>query len=142
MGKITSFSGPNRFLSNFWPAIVHLDGVDYPTVEHAYVAAKTLDTIKRAEVHRAATPGEAKRIGRKLQLRPDWDDVKVQVMADLLRQKFAHPALRDMLLATGNAELIEGNTWGDRFWGQCPVGVGENHLGRLLMELRAGLALV
>jgi len=133
---IDSFQGPHRFLSNFWPAVVMLDGVEYPTVEHAYVAAKTLDPSARAQVAAIETPGAVKRFGRSLKLREDWDDVKLGIMSDLLRQKFTHPELRAMLTATGTQELIEGNTWGDTFWGVCR-GKGENHLGRILMAVRA-----
>ena len=136
MAEITSFHGEHRFLSNFWPAPVVLDGVTYPTVEHAYVAAKTTDLERRAEIAQVERPGEVKRIGRKLKLRDDWEAVKLSVMADLVRQKFAHPELRRMLLDTGDANLVEGNTWGDTFWGVCR-GQGKNHLGRILMEVRA-----
>ena len=71
-------------------------------------------------------------MGRIVELRPDWENIKINVMASLVAQKFMQPHLRDMLLATGDAKLIEGNTWGDRFWGQCS-GVGENQLGKILM---------
>jgi hypothetical protein len=135
--RITSFFGGYRFLSNFWPARVRLDGDPflYPTVEHAYQAAKT-DLRSRAALHSARTPVEAKRQGRTLLLLPDWESRRLTVMRELLRQKFAHPDLRRLLLATGDAELVEGNTWGDTFWGVCK-GCGQNHLGRQLMAIRA-----
>ena len=132
---IDSFTGENRFLSNFWPAEVELDGMIFPTVEHAYVAAKTLDMEERRKIQAVATPGQVKRLGRKLVLRPDWEDVKLFVMEDLVRQKFQHADLRQLLLATGDQELVEGNTWGDTFWGVC-FDVGLNHLGLILMEVR------
>lgn len=138
---IRSFMGPYRFLSNFWLAEVSLDGVVYPSVEHAYVAAKTLDLGVRAAIAEVDTPGKVKRMGRKLVLRDDWEDVKLQVMEDLLRQKFAPgTALRTQLDLTGSSHLEEGNTWGDTFWGVCR-GVGENHLGKLLMKIRTGTLL-
>lgn len=137
MSEITSFSGEYRFLSNFWPANVTDEEHRYATVEHAYQAAKTASASHRREILHANTAGIAKRLGRRVPIRPDWEDVKVGVMRELLRQKFAEPTLRAKLLATGTALLVEGNTWGDRFWGQCPVGVGENWLGRLLMEIRS-----
>lgn len=135
---ITSFEdGPYRFLSNFWPSEVELDCVHYPTVEHAYQAAKTFDPYHREIVRGFLNPAHAKRAGRRFKCRPDWADVKVQVMRVLLRQKFGpRRALAAKLEATGDAELIEGNGWGDTFWGVCD-GEGENHLGRLLMEIRA-----
>lgn len=136
--EITSFHGEHRFLSNFWPAGVVLDGELYPSVEHAYVAAKTLDTAERAKVRAVEKPGDVKRLGRKLQLRPDWDAVKLGVMADLVAQKFQHPELREKLLATGDTTLVEGNTWGDTFWGVCR-GKGANHLGKILMATREQL---
>lgn len=132
---IGPFQGDYRFLSNFWPAKVTLDGVEYPTVEHAYVAAKTLNNELRASVLACASPGDAKRLGRRFSLRPDWDDVKLGVMESLLRQKFAITALKAKLVATHPHELVELNTWGDTFWGVCR-GSGANHLGRLLMMIR------
>lgn len=132
---IDSFSGKYRFLSNFYPAKVSLDGWDFPTVEHAFQAAKTLDSNKRRQIQQAASPGDAKRLGRTVNLRADWEDVKIDVMRQLLRRKFADPFLLSQLLATGTEELIEGNWWRDTFWGVCN-GVGENHLGKLLMEIR------
>ena len=137
MRVIDSFQGEHRFLSNFWPAEVALDGVVYPSVEHAYVASKTLDLSARHVILKS-TPGQAKRYGRTLALRPDWESVKLAVMAGLLVQKFRHPELAALLRATGDAELVEGNTWGDTFWGVCK-GKGANNLGRMLMEIRSSL---
>lgn len=135
---ITSFRGEYRFLSNFYPAWVVFDGVEYATVEHAYQAAKTLDLVARATVANAHGAGAAKRLGKILDIRPEWESVKVDVMLALVRQKFSDPALRSKLLGTGNAQLVEGNTWNDRFWGVCE-GQGENHLGRILMQVRSEL---
>jgi N-glycosidase YbiA len=135
VNRIDSFRGQYRFLSNFSPAEIYFDDVLYSTVEHAYQAAKTLDLREREQVQRAPSAGDAKRLGRKVTKRDDWEQVKVKLMRMLLRKKFEHPVLADMLLETGDAELIEGNTWGDTFWGQCG-GRGENWLGRLLMQVR------
>jgi len=141
---ITKFDGNYRFLSNFWSATVELDGMFFRNVEAAYQAAKTLD-MKLRDGFQPMTGSEAKREGKRIPIRPDWDEVKLGVMEHLLRQKFPsrHTRLAQQLLATGNAPLIEGNTWGDTFWGICR-GKGSNHLGRLLMqirdELRAGQA--
>jgi ribA/ribD-fused uncharacterized protein len=133
---ITRFS--RTFLSNFWPVRVVLDGVEYPTVEHAYQAAKTLDSAERRRILAASTAGRAKKLGRRTRIRPDWDAVKLDVMRDLLMQKFSCDSLRSALLATGDAPLVEVNTWSDYFWGVCN-GIGENHLGKLLMQLRTQL---
>jgi ribA/ribD-fused uncharacterized protein len=135
MNTIDSFDGEYRFLSNFWPCVVVYDGITYPSTEHYYVAMKTTDPSLRKQASLVSTSGQVKKFGRTLELRPDWDDVKLQVMEYALKQKFADPELRAKLIATGDAELIEGNWWGDVFWGVCK-GKGENHLGRLLMKLR------
>lgn len=137
---IYNFTGEYRFLSNFWPCRIVFDRLIYPSVEHAYVAAKTLNPAERAFVRKCClSPGDAKRFGRELTLRRDWDAVKLAVMEDFLRQKFApHTPLAEKLLATGDAKLVEGNTWGDTFWGRCR-GKGRNHLGNLLMIIREEL---
>ena len=134
--RITSFSGKYRFLSNFYPAVICDGPHEYPTVEHAFQALKTWDCEQRRMIREAKTPGLARRLGRTVALRSDWIDVRVSVMMDLVRQKFSVEPLRQMLLDTGEAELIEGNTWNDRFWGQCPVGTGNNYLGLILMDVR------
>ena len=134
---ISSFSGQHRFLSNFWPAVVMLDGVEYSCVECAYVAAKTRDPAARTFI-RGCTPGAAKKFGKSLILRDDWDDVKRPIMADLVWLKFQHADLNALLLATGSQDIVEGNTWGDTYWGVCN-GVGENHLGKILMDVRERL---
>jgi len=132
---VSEFQGPYRWLSNFWLVPVEMDGMIYPSVEHAYQAAKTFEQSARLSIQALLKPGDAKRAGRKVSLRPDWERVKLDVMLSLLRNKFIERTLRAKLLATGDAMLIEGNNWGDTFWGQCR-GVGENHLGRLLMWVR------
>lgn len=134
---IESFSGEYRFLSNFYPVEVVLDGVTYPSVEHAYQAAKTLDLEKRKEIL-GVTPGFAKRLGQQLKLRPDWNDVKLSVMTRLNEQKYMRPDLREKLCDTYPQDLVEGNTWGDTFWGVCD-GKGSNHLGQILMTIRMQL---
>lgn len=141
MIEITSFSGDYRWLSNFWMVDVSLDGYTYPSVEHAYQAAKTFDPGERERIWMAQTPGHAKRLGRTVTLRPDWDEARLYVMRDLLFKKFspeAHPDLANKLMDTGQAWLEEGNHWGDVYWGTVN-GVGENHLGGLLMEVRLQL---
>jgi ribA/ribD-fused uncharacterized protein len=133
--RIDSFSGPHRFLSNFFLCSIEYEGMVYPSTEHAYQAAKTTNSALRAALFTDGDAKQAKHRGYGVPLRPDWDRLRIGVMLDLLRIKFSIPALRDKLLATCDAELIEGNHWGDRFWGVCN-GVGENHLGKLLMQIR------
>ena len=132
---INEFQGEYRFLSNFWPAKVVLDNVQYPSVEHAYMAAKTTDIRIRKKIKEQPTPSLAKKLGRSIQLRPDWEMIKLGVMESLVRQKFQEPTLKAKLLATHNRELIEGNNWNDTFWGVCR-GKGSNHLGKILMKVR------
>ena len=144
MKTIASFSGEHRFLSNFWPVEIEMpprwrlpedSGLKYLSTEHAFHAVKTLDADDRRWVRLAGNASEAKKRGHRVVLRPDWDAVKLDVMWDLTVEKFSQPALRARLLATGDAELIEGNHWGDTFWGVCR-GEGSNYLGRILMDVR------
>lgn len=139
---IRSFSGPYRFLSNFYPARILIDSRSYPTVEHGFAAMKTLDDSIRGRIAALAEPGMAKRAGRTVQLRPDWDAIRVTVMRRLVRAKFQqHPDLAQKLVATNNYKLIEGNDWGDRFWGvDNKTGLGENQLGKVLELIRSELA--
>lgn len=142
MAAIDRFREKYAFLSNFHPSQVGMDGLIYPTVEHAYQAAKTLNPGLRTAIRTAGTPGYAKQMGRAVKLREDWESVKLDVMLDLLRRKFSHDDFRKQLLATGDATLIEGNDWGDHFWGMSgyhPNRKGLNHLGRLLMQVRSEL---
>lgn len=138
---IDRFQGDYRFLSNFWPCVVSNEGAEYPTVEHAYQAYKTMDRKAKVQfqVPTAMTPGQAKRAGSKLELMPGWHDLKIGVMLFLLRQKFGPGTeLADKLIATREARLIEGNSHGDVYWGMCG-GEGENWLGRLLEMVRGEL---
>ena len=140
--KIDAFEGDHRFLSNFHPSPVTYEKVQYSTIEHAYQAAKTLDEGERTAIHNATTPGKAKRLGAKATLRPDWRQINMDLMQDLINQKFVVGSeLAESLLSTGDAELIEGNDWGDTFWGICD-GKGENHLGEMLMKRRETLKLL
>lgn len=139
MSSITQFKGRYRFLSNFWNAPVMFDGTLYATLEHAYQAAKTHDAAGRRMISLAQTPGYAKRLGRTVRIRSDWEKAKLGVMEDLVRDKFTrHPVLGKWLVDTSPRMLIEGNSWGDTYWGVCG-GVGENHLGHILMKIRSEL---
>ncbi len=135
--RIDSFHGEYRFLSNFYPALTMFDGVLYPTSEHAYQAAKTNNKEARELIRECRTPGDAKRMGKTVKLRDGWtEDSRIAAMGLILGSKFdRNPDLRQKLMDTHPAELIEGNTWGDVFWGVCR-GRGENNLGRLLMAIR------
>lgn len=141
---IDEFKGDYSFLSNFYVASVRLFSIEFPTIEHAFQAAKTEDVKERLKIKDAKTPGEAKRMGRAVTLRKDWEEIKNSIMEELVHQKFSsNLALKAALLATGDADLIEGNTWKDRTWGmtkdESGKWVGENRLGKILMKVRAAL---
>ena len=140
--SITSFAGAYSFLSNFCPVAIGLDGEDYPSVEHAFQAAKTDNLEERLKIRDTPSPVTAKHLGKRVTLRPGWDHVRFDIMETLVRQKFTrHAELREKLLATEDAELIEGNTWRDMTWGAVwnkdkGRWVGKNHLGQILMKVR------
>lgn len=139
MLKISEFKGEFHFLSNFYPAPIFWEGIQYPTSEHAYQAAKSLDARVRREVADLKTPGMAKKFGKTVALRSDWEDVKVSIMYDIVNEKFLQNTnLRKMLLDTKGFYLEEGNVWNDRFWGVCK-GQGKNILGEILMSVRTNL---
>lgn len=137
---IDQFDGECRFLSNFY--WFRRPGTKMQTtVEHLYQAAKCRFSLDAAMVMMAETPGMAKKLGRKVSLVNDWETIKVEVMYRFVLTKFrAEKELGDKLLATGDAVLIEGNNWGDRFWGMVRGKgggwEGENHLGKILMQVR------
>lgn len=139
---IEGFQGPYRDLSNFGAGHVRVFGHDYRTREHAYQAAKSADDAGRLLVARAATPGEAKRAGRKVPMRPEWERVKKQAMLTVeLAAYNQNGFLAELLLSTEDETLVETNRWHDNFWGDCVCprcsGVpGLNYLGRLLMAVR------
>lgn len=136
MDNIEHFSDQYDFLSNFYPSEIEYQRVIYPTVEHAFQAAKTHDHDDRVRIAALATPGLAKQAGRRVELRPDWEIAKFSIMHRLLHLKFQDEKLAARLIATYPAYLEEGNTWGDRVWGTVR-GVGQNRLGRQLMIIRA-----
>ena len=138
---IAIFDNEYAFLSNFYESPFEVDGITYPTVEHFFQAMKSKDVEGRKKIAAAPTPGKAKRLGRTVELRKDWEEIKATVMKFGLAQKFRIPELREKLLATDNEELIEGNFWHDNTWGNCLCAdcqdiPGRNMLGMLLMELR------
>ena len=151
---IDSFSGEYRFLSNFYPCSITILGVTFSSSEHAFQAMKAtslraallvngthLETDDRMPdgiriAHDPITAGQAKKAGRLIEKRKDWDNVRIDVMEFCLRMKFKDTTLLAKLLDTGKRQLIEGNNWGDTTWGVCD-GKGDNYLGRLLMYIRA-----
>ena len=143
---IDCFDGQYAFLSNFYETPFVWRGTKYKTVEHAFQAAKTMNPIERKAIIDSATPGKAKRLGRKAALRPDWESVKEQIMYECVSAKF-HSTVELMLalLATGDEELVEGTTWCDNEWGSCSCEKckdieGKNKLGKILMRVRSEIA--
>lgn len=151
---ISRFQGNYRFLSNFYEYPVWVTVMDeplFPSGEHAFQALKATNLADVQRVLRSGSPGEAKKAGRSIAIRPDWEAVKRQCMLRVALAKFSDPALRDRLAATGNEVLVEGNTWGDRYWGAMQGGAppmwhwgagwyGQNWLGRILMMVRDVIA--
>ncbi|SRR6266446_1202054 len=149
-GKITRFFGDTFYLSNFYGIEITYKGITYPSVEHAYQASKTRNRREKIRISNLKYPGDAKRAGTELKKRglqrDDWSEVNIKIMEILLRKKFSKQHISNVwrrLLNTGDKKLIEGNPWGDRFWGMATVGHGKlrgkNHLGKLLMKIRKDL---
>lgn len=134
MSKIDSFRGEYHFLSNFYETPVCVYGIKYPNAEAAFQAQKCV-LPEEAEAFKTMSPQMAKRYGRMVQLKPNWEQIKDSIMLTVVRAKFKNPVLKDLLLNTGAAELIEGNRWGDTYWGVCN-GKGKNRLGEILMTVR------
>ena len=136
MFTIDRFAEEYAWLSNFYECTVTYEGLEFTSVEAAYQAAKTTSIETRKLIQCLPYAGDCKRFGRSVKLRSDWEDIKLTVMEDLLRQKFKRGSyLASQLLITRRHQLIEGNKWNDTFWGVCR-GVGENNLGKLLMKIR------
>lgn len=153
--NIKGFFGTYRWLSNFHPVQITYEGITYPSTENAYVASKlpvilddpqyktqSLSLISQREtitelkkMIALISPAAAKKHGGKIILREDWDSVKLGIMENLTRIKYQDPVLRQQLLDTGDKYIEETNWWGDKFWGVCR-GVGENHLGKIIMKIR------
>ena len=143
---IDSFTRDYFFLSNFYNVYLEYEGITYCSTEAAFQATKSLDIGERMRIARMS-PSDAKRAGRKVQLRPDWEEIKDKVMYDVCYKKFTNNDalhLKEKLLKTGNEELVEGNMWHDNYWGNCTCEKcknieGQNKLGKILMEIRKEL---
>lgn len=140
---ISRFKGFYSFLSNFYPCEIEFEGITYTSVEHAYQAAKFLDTEKRLYISKL-NAAQAKKAGRSPDIRPDWQDISIDIMTHLNNIKFSSAPLKDMLINTGDLYIVEGNYWHDNFWGNCTCSrcknrSGENILGKILMKIRSNL---
>lgn len=138
---IKEFNNEYRWLSNFAPVKIILDGVEYPSVEHAYMSKKSDDTEwKKFCMDANNKPYQVKRQSKTLTLTENWNDIRLDVMKECLIQKFSQEPYRTKLLETGNQYIQEGNLWNDKFWGFClKTNTGENHLGKLIMDIRSKL---
>ena len=138
INKIDNFRGEYYFLSNFYNSKFTYRGLEYLNAEAAFQSMKCIKIADRKSFTNLA-PNDAKKLGRRVRLRDDWEDIKYTVMEEIVYEKFNQNLdLQAKLLNTGNAELIEGNTWGDTCWGICN-GVGKNMLGQILMRVRTQL---
>lgn len=131
---IQSFKGQFKFLSNFYQIPILIDNITFPSVENAFQAYKCESKTDRNQFINISS-SDAKRLGRKIKLRHDWDSIKDDIMLKLVRIKFRDSYLKQLLIKTGQQELIEGNYWNDTYWGVCK-NVGLNKLGKLLMQVR------
>lgn len=133
---ITEFQNEFRWLSNFAPVKIVLDGIEFPSIEHAFMSAKSDDKEwKKFCSNPKNNAGVVKRLGRRITLKDNWDELNV--MAECVKQKFNQEPFRTKLLETGTQNIQEGNRWNDKFWGVClKTNKGENHLGKLIMEIR------
>lgn len=142
MHTINGFSGEFDFLSNFYvcpvPMVFGYDDIIAKTSEHVYQAAKAQNEQEMFEILACSTPGQAKRMGKIVTRRPNWKELKNNIMYVTQKNKFDYNSnLKNKLIQTYPMCLIESNTWGDTYWGQCN-GVGFNHLGKILTNLRLG----
>lgn len=148
---IREFRKEYGFLSNFAECEIDYNGHTYPSTEHAFMAQKSDEQVLHGDhpdklkwidwaeycAISGKSAGDIKREAREVELRSDWNDVKLQIMEDVLRIKFNQEPFKSKLIATGTQEIQEGNTWKDLYWGvDLKTGVGENHLGKLLMKIR------
>jgi ribA/ribD-fused uncharacterized protein len=130
--------------SNFQPSPITLRGTTWSTVEHFYQAMKSEDPVEQRKIRKLEKPGQAKRAGRKVTMRKDWEKIKESIMMEALRAKFAIPDFKQSLLSE-EGEIVEWNKWHDNEWGSCLCAKcrhkeGRNKLGKLLMQLREELS--
>lgn len=144
MDAINQFAGAYSWLSNFAPVTIYTTDYIFPSVEHAYMAAKSADiSWKRTCSTGGKTAGQIKKLSRHVPLIPNWDVLRDKFMREYIHQKFQQEPFRTLLLATGDAHIQEGNYWNDKYWGIClKTGMGENRLGKIIMEEREELRIV
>jgi len=138
---ISRFRDENKWLSNMTLVNITYEGIDYPSVEHAYVSAKSKDMVWKSKcANKHISSYKIKKEGQQIVIRDDWDEIKLKVMEECLILKFQQEPFKTLLKNTGNQIIQEGNDWGDIFWGvDLKTGKGENHLGKLIMKIRKKL---
>ena len=145
---ITQFQGEYRWLSNFYPVKIMFEGLEYASVEHAYMSAKTPYIISNPEeidwkafcLNSNYSASEIKVKSGTLKVSDEWNNVKLNVMFECLKEKFKQEPFKTKLINTESQYLQEGNRWNDKFWGYClKTNEGENNLGKLQMKIRASL---
>ena len=145
MEKIMSFKEENRFLSNFYQSPVTYQDLTYPNAEAAFQAQKCTNEEDKVKYTQVKNPVRAKQMGKKEPGLPEnWRKISYDIMLEIVRAKFSLPEMAEKLLATGDAELVEGNNHHDNLWGDCSCArcaakTGENRLGKILMHVRAEL---
>jgi ribA/ribD-fused uncharacterized protein len=144
MKAIEGFFKEYRFLSNFHVNELNYKGKTYQSSEHAYQAYRATNEEDHEYIRMSPTPNDARKRGQKIVVRPDWNDVKINLMREILTEKFKDEKLKQLLLATGDAYLEETNYWHDNVWGVCTCDdcqhyTAKNNLGKLLMEIRGRL---
>jgi len=141
LSDIDRFRGDHHFLSNFYVREMVVDSKTFATNEHFFQASKARDDAWFEVIRTCPSAGDSKHLGHEVPMRPDWEEIKNDIMLKGLRIKFSLPDMREKLLATGDRVLVEGNTWHDQYWGRCDCsnhgGEGLNWLGRMLMQVRA-----
>lgn len=141
MKNVYYFQGEHRWLSNFFPVPIRFEGNHFPSVENAYQAAKFSQSHERIKFEICA-PSTAKHWGKKATLRSTWNEERVALMKFLVTQKFTDPEFADLLRSLPQyCAIIEGNKWGDNFWGAVYNSTtgqfeGENNLGKIIMDIR------
>jgi ribA/ribD-fused uncharacterized protein len=134
---IKEFQGEYRWLSNFWPVEISYKGRVFKSVEHAYMSEKNTSDVWKDFCENEVDPKIVNKMSRIITLCPDWDEVKVDIMNQLTRVKYQNQEFSEKLLKTGTQKLVEGNYWGDVFWGvDNETGEGQNLFGKILMEIR------
>lgn len=135
---VESFDGKYRWLSNFSRVKIVLNGVEYPTVEHAYMSAKSEDMAWKSRCSDIQlTPAQIKRESKEIEIREDWDNIKYSIMKECVEQKFNQEPYKSLLKNTGDIHIQEGNKWNDEYWGvNLETGEGKNKLGKLIMRKR------